>query len=259
MLTISIILILFVTIKSDNISLKNCYYETAFDSYSILCRDDQMLNVNLSSSDLNQYKVTIKLEGKIALNLIKTRILHEIKIYLLDLSNNQNKFEAYMQTINSFEALKVLNLSRNKISIISERQFNDLIDLESLDLSHNEIFYFEVNAFDGLKNLIELNLARNELTEIENQDLDNLPRLQRVILDFNKLKRIRNRVFTALTNIASISIQFNKIERIESESFKNLINLRALYLNNNKIRDINESLFNGLVIQILNLSSNRLE
>jgi Leucine-rich repeat (LRR) protein len=38
-------------------------------------------------------------------------------------------------------------LSFNKLSIIKQRQFQKLNNLEVLDLSYNEIFYFEKNAF----------------------------------------------------------------------------------------------------------------
>ena len=76
-----------------------------------------------------------------------------VEIISLDLSNNLNDFETYLTNINNFGMLKKLNLSFNQLSIIKQRQFQKLNNLEVLDLSYNEIFYFEKNAFLGLKNV----------------------------------------------------------------------------------------------------------
>ena len=172
---------LVILVQSGQISLDNFDYQKSFNSYLILCQVNQFLRINSSSDYLNQLSIKLKLKGKNSLNLIKngTLLNNQLNLYLLDLSENEETFEEYLEGINKFESLKVLNLSHNKISILKERQFNGLIALAVLDLSFNEIFYFEVNAFHGssLNNLIELNLARNQLREIEDEDLNNLPNL----------------------------------------------------------------------------------
>jgi Leucine-rich repeat (LRR) protein len=70
-------------------------------------------------------------------------LINEIRLNSLDLSDNNNDYEAYMNALNNLHSLTRLDLSYNLISIIREKQFNGLINLEYLDLSNNEIFYFE--------------------------------------------------------------------------------------------------------------------
>ena len=80
--------------------------------------------------------INLELNGKNNLEIMNNGILENITLVSLDLSNNKNDFESYMETINKFLSLKVLNLSYNQISIIKEKQFERLIKLEILDLSY---------------------------------------------------------------------------------------------------------------------------
>jgi len=124
-----------------------CDLSTETDGfYFIKCKGNQ--KITLPNETLNGYNIMLKLESISDLDIfIKNSLLDSIKLYSLDISNNQDTFENYFDFINSFVQLKILNLSYNKISMIRTRQFDKLFQLKKLDLSFNEIFYFEENTF----------------------------------------------------------------------------------------------------------------
>uniref|UniRef100_UPI00358F0F19 toll-like receptor 13 n=1 Tax=Myxine glutinosa TaxID=7769 RepID=UPI00358F0F19 len=120
-----------------------------------------------------------------------------------------------------------LNLSRNKISQLKERQFEELPQLEKLflqrnslktvvpgafigvgnltqlDLSSNSIGNLSIGSFKGLKKLIILNLENNCLCCIFKDVFYHLFSLRNLILSRNKLSEVAN-VFQALTDLSTL-------------------------------------------------------
>ena len=80
--------------------------------------------------------------------------------FLLDLSNNQlsNEISALLS------ALKMLNLSYNKLSRKIPANLCDLQNIEGLDLSHNKLSGPIPIAFTKLQQLTTLDVSNNQLT-----------------------------------------------------------------------------------------------
>lgn len=140
----------------------NCMCSIDKTEYLIVCSDETELKTSNMSFNQSIIIKNLKLKGLNNLKLLKYLSNNKyVEIVSLDLSNNLNDFETYLTNINNFGMLKKLNLSFNQLSIIKQRQFQKLNNLEVLDLSYNEIFYFEENAFLGLKNVLEVYLQKN--------------------------------------------------------------------------------------------------
>jgi Leucine-rich repeat (LRR) protein len=194
-------------IKTQDCSFSSCFCNKIFlNNYKVDCKENELNSVKNSG-----FNLILKSKGIANLESIKNGSLNNIRLISLDLSDNNNDFDAYMNALNQFRYLSRLDLSHNLISIIREKQFDRLINLEYLDLSYNEIFYLEENAFygDGLNKLVELNLKKNQLHHLKPNDFDNLPNIQTINFDNNKLKTIKCNIFNSLQKVRNISFQFN--------------------------------------------------
>jgi Leucine-rich repeat (LRR) protein len=142
--------------------------------------------------------------------------------------------------------LEKLNLSNNKITILSKDVFNGLDNLKELDISNNQInnirnnvFIEKINntfnnsTFNKLKNLEILNLSNNNITTISKNAFDNLKKLE--VLDLSS------------NNINNIDITY---------LFKELQNLKVLNLSNNNINNINNININKVLNEELNFTVN---
>lgn len=67
-------------------------------------------------------------------------------------------------SLREFEKLKVLDLSRNKITYLFDGSLDFLTNLAQLFLSRNEINEIEPNVFVVMKNLSHLDLAGNKIS-----------------------------------------------------------------------------------------------
>ncbi len=70
-----------------------------------------------------------------------------------------------------------LNLSHNKISIITNKSFIGLTGLEYLDLSYNNISKIDTKSFVGLLQLLHLYLAHNRIFVIGTETFSALKKL----------------------------------------------------------------------------------
>ena len=122
-------------------------YINYFEHFSISCTDNQSISLPNLTND--NKLIFLKLEVISGLKFIiqNKDVFTKIKLYSLDIKNIQNSLESFMGDLDSFNNLKELILSNNKMSIIKTRQFRKLTSLIKLDLSYNEIFYFEEHKF----------------------------------------------------------------------------------------------------------------
>lgn len=70
--------------------------------------------------------------------------------------------------LNRLQSIRRINLSNNRIQIITSDNFQELYLLETIDLSNNNIIQIQEGAFVGLEALKFLNLASTSLRTIEN-------------------------------------------------------------------------------------------
>uniref|UniRef100_A0A8C7WMN0 Leucine rich repeat and Ig domain containing 2a n=1 Tax=Oryzias sinensis TaxID=183150 RepID=A0A8C7WMN0_9TELE len=118
---------------------------------------------------------------------------------------------------------RILDLSKNKLTMINPDDFIAFPGLEELDLSGNLISYVEPGAFNALFNMHSLSLKSN------------------------RIKLIPLGVFTALTNLTRLDISDNKIVILLDYMFQDLHNLKFLEVGDNDLVYISHRAFSGLL------------
>ena len=91
--------------------------------------------------------------------------------------------------ISQLSKLKIIDLSRNKITFTSAHDFDHSIKLESIDLSHNRVV--SVLGVFRLSNLFDTNLAGNSLQYFGSVDFLGYTSLERITMDGINLMRER--------------------------------------------------------------------
>ncbi|KAM6981637.1 mimecan-like [Tautogolabrus adspersus] len=125
----------------------------------------------------------------------------------------------------------------NKITKISNRDFDDMVTLRRIDLTGNLIATIEDGAFSKLSNLEELSLAENRLTK--------LPVLPTKLVSFNanfnqlRTQGVKATAFKKLTKLAYLYLGDNELTAVPQlpES------LHVVHLHNNKIATITDETF----------------
>ncbi|KAE8293604.1 Mimecan Osteoglycin Precursor [Larimichthys crocea] len=125
----------------------------------------------------------------------------------------------------------------NKITKISNRDFEDMVTLRRIDLSVNLIAEIDDGAFSKLPHLEELSLAENRLIK-----LPTLPtKLVSFNANFNRLRSpgVKANAFKKLTRLAYLYLGNNELKTVPHlpES------LQVVHLHNNKISTITDETF----------------
>lgn len=184
------------------------------------------------------------------------------------------------------ETLKVLDLTWNRIKVLTDRGFYILPQLESLILSHNSIVRAEESSLAGLSSLKRLDLSSNQLValpprffqsvlgtleelSLKNNSIsvlppglfDGLSNLIELDLSHNSITShwVGSSTFSTLVKLKSLDLGHNRMSRVDSGTFKSLIDLNTLHLQYNEIESIAEDAFSQLHnLQTLVLSHNSL-
>jgi len=126
---------------------------------------------------------------KICLSILKMvtnvnyRDLHELYA-------SHNTLTELPGSLHGLTALRVLDLSFNKLNILSPETLSSLSSLLELKLVRNHIRELREGAFDGLPRLSLIDLENNDLRVIERNAIRALPELQAVRLGKNRLQVI---------------------------------------------------------------------
>ncbi|XP_058644388.1 transforming growth factor beta activator LRRC32 [Onychostoma macrolepis] len=179
-------------------------------------------------------------------------------IHLLDLSRNllQNLTDRELPALS---AVQHLNLHTNKIQFIQPGLFQDTSRLEVLDLSGNLLdLHAALKTHVGLlKSVRHLDLSGNGLfTDMSDYFLSDAPVLTNLSLDGNSITKISRHTFNGSQALTSIDLHNNVIIEIEEGAFESLTGLSELDLSVNSISCITD--FNLVRLKTLNLSKNSL-
>lgn len=151
--------------------------------------------------------------SKNQLSEINTMFQYSQQLEILDLSNNKlNAFPALNSLYNlrklslahnfidritntiMLKSLKTLSLRGNQISVISEKAFWELGELEELDLSGNELETLPSNWYADwsvrMHPLLYLNLKSNKFTKIEDMSITQCYNLQELHIKGNYINEI---------------------------------------------------------------------
>eukprot|EP00057_Strongylocentrotus_purpuratus_P001053 XP_001191385.3 PREDICTED: carboxypeptidase N subunit 2-like [Strongylocentrotus purpuratus] len=145
--------------------------------------------------------------------------------------------------------LKMLLLSYNKISSLSNESFCLLTSLLELDVSSNKLVSLPPETFACLPNLTTLDVSNNLLPNISPQSFDGMPLIRSISLSGNRITdlNIGGRLWT-LGTLKALDISNNYIPLIPRGKFKGLINLQVLDVSNNQLTSYSEYAFTDLVL-----------
>ncbi|XP_070500359.1 protein artichoke-like [Chironomus tepperi] len=217
----------------------NCYYDS---------------NFRMSRKDLTEYTVLTFEKSQFEkfpsgtfskLSQIKTMIASDVGLTEI----NRDDFK-------SFKALKVLDLSMNKIKNLGNVVLLHLESLEKLDLKNNLIETIHVSAFDECsKGLKFVYLENNKLKQIHQTMIDAIGHSEEsmLILDFNEIEEI----IPPTTDINSprqfklLSFSDNKLKSFNYNCSK----IKSLYLDSNQLEDFT---MGNCTVSFLNATKNPL-
>lgn len=152
-------------------------------------------------------------------------------------------------TSNAFNGLgNLLNLAivqNQQLRSIQSYAFISLYFLDMLDLSRNKLSVIGEHTLAGLTRMRRLALNNNCLKSIHMMTLRNKTGLKTLILGKNLLTEIP-KTFIYLLNLEELNIKQNRIVRVENSTFKNIRNLAYISLDNNKIETIGNDVFSTL-------------
>lgn len=135
-------------------------------------------------------------------------------------------------------SLEYLNIRNSSWNVITEDDFQFLLNLKHLDVSANHIVFDEKNlgAFDDLMALEYLNVSNNTFVDLS------------------------SRIFAGVSNVKELCISNANIDFLSKETFANLRKLEIVDLSNNNLKVFNKSVLLGLDdLKVLNLRGNDIE
>lgn len=184
------------------------------------------------------------------------------------------------------ESLGHLDLSSNRIKVLTDRGFGVLSKLELLSLHNNQISRAEETSLSGLNELTLLDLSNNQLVALpprffspvqhtlselllQNNSISVLPpglfnglqQLKLLDLSHNEITShwIGPDTFGDLTRLITLDLSFNRLSRIDASTFRSEYSLQILQLHHNEIESIADNAFASLYnLHTLVLSHNRL-
>ncbi|XP_051993958.1 SLIT and NTRK-like protein 5 [Xyrauchen texanus] len=111
------------------------------------------------------------------------------------------------------KGLDLLHLGNNRIALIHDRAFGDLINLRRLYLNGNLIDRLTADMFFGLKSLQYLYLEYNKIGEILGGTFCFVPNLQLLFLNNNLLKTLPGGIFSSLS-LSRLNLRSNHFQNL---------------------------------------------
>lgn len=131
---------------------------------------------------------------------------------------------------NLFSHLRYLNLQENRINVIHDQAFQDLVQLENFYLNDNLLSDLPRLAFKGLGRLKMLNLGGNQLTNVSKTWFSDLVELEVLYLDRNQVLYIEEGAFENLTSLITLHLNSNNLTTLPFPVFQPIYFLGRLYL-----------------------------
>ncbi|KAM3936118.1 toll-like receptor 8 [Leptodactylus fuscus] len=192
-------------------------------------------------------------------------------LQVLDLSYNAKYFivEGVSHNLNfigNLPSLKVLNISWNKISSLTEYQIPEN-GIEELRFSGNNLNIMlgrwnqpYKDIFKNFSSLRILDISFNNLKQLSDIFVSNLPRnITKLYLNNNKLKLWDWKKLKHFKNLKFLDLSHNKLEEIKSNLFKYTSSLQKLLLRKNRISQLSASfLYRTTSLTELDLSKNHI-
>nr|KAG5712276.1 hypothetical protein BaRGS_023855 [Batillaria attramentaria] len=131
-----------------------------------------------------------------------------------------------------------LDMSHNKVSVLTHLSHPNLAHLRHLDLSHNQLPHTLANhTFSLLGQLTWLSLRGNRLHGLQADALKELGKLTFLDLSMNQLQdSLPNKIFSSLQQLQWLSLQDNHLKSLEVNAMTGLGQLTFLDISSNQLR-----------------------
>ena len=168
-----------------------------------------------------------------------------IETRLLDLSKNK------LTMINpddfaAFPGLEELDLSGNIISYVEPGAFNALFTMHSLSLKSNRIKLIPLGVFAGLTNLTRLDISDNKIVILLDYMFQDLHNLRFLEVGDNDLVYISHRAFSGLSSLEILTLERCNLSVVPTEALSHLHNLVSLHLRHLSISSLHPYSFKKL-------------
>ena len=167
-------------------------------------------------------------------------------VNLTDIRIEQNHIKEI--TKNNFKGMRLLRslgLYYNRIAIVHNAAFRDLVSLEMLDLSMNPLKHLNRTLFANLRNLRYLYLTGLGLNEFPNIG-PATGTLRFLDISYNAIRAIPRGYFSNMTSLSTLSIASNRIRSLLYPDLRGLRDLQLLDVSYNSLSHFNSSVFSGL-------------
>ena len=212
---------------------------------------DYVGSLSWTTLDLSHNNIDVLTSNK------SSRYASNSNIRSLDLSHNTitKIWPGFFKPLNA--VVKILNLSNNKLSIVSPETLGRLKKLTHLDLSANQITEFQPTTLEESRGVQVLNLSSNSLSQLEVGMLNQQENLRVLDLSNNKIINIPESLFHK-TKLEIFKMAFNKLTEIPVKALNPVqSSLKHLDLSGNNISLISDSLLNQIQnLVFLDLSFN---
>lgn len=158
-------------------------------------------------------------------------------------------------------ALELLHLSNNRITALPRSPSPDLLlpALRLLNLSGNKLGHLPSEALISMPLLRKLLLAENGLLQIDERSLDGLGRLEELDFHDNRISDIHLNAFRDLRRLQELDMSGNRIANIKPSVFRENGQLKSINFNRNEIASLpDQTLENCKLLEELSLSNNAL-
>ncbi|XP_034051224.1 leucine-rich repeat and immunoglobulin-like domain-containing nogo receptor-interacting protein 2b [Thalassophryne amazonica] len=150
-----------------------------------------------------------------------------IETRVLDLSKNKLRLIT-PDNFSSFQQLEDLDLSDNLISVVEPGSFRSQLALRSLTFRSNVLQLVPAGVLSGLTNLTRLDLSSNRLVVLLDHAFQDLRRLTSLEVGYNELVFISQRAFTGLLSLQSLTLERSNLTVVPTEALAHLHSLVEL-------------------------------
>lgn len=151
---------------------------------------------------------------------------HVVTLAVKNTSNNNS-----IDAIQKFGNLIKLNLSRNCLDKFLSSYLKNKLLLQNLDLSYNRITILTNKSFSNLHNLLVLNVSYNSFTYLKKDVFSTLKSLKELIIKSRKKINLDENIFYKLNKLKILYLKFKTKNKLKSEEIINLISLNEIHLN----------------------------
>ncbi|KAM8831441.1 uncharacterized protein AB9W97_003028 [Spinachia spinachia] len=162
---------------------------------------------------------------------------------VLDLTGNQ--LVSLPSDVFSHGSLRSLVLKDNQIEKADAEWFSGNSSVTWLDLSGNRLTIVSPALLQKLPGLTNLDFSDNNLRDLQAECLKNLPRLETLNLAGNNLSSLKPTIFAHNRKLSQLFLQDNQLHTLPGTLLHGLQHLQLLLLNGNQLQRLPSGLLDG--------------